>query len=116
MRGSSRRCRDTGVPVELQSYRVEAELVAAILADHSDVHLVITDADRPSARRTMIVELPDPARTAGAFGRRAMSQARHAYERACGAPSHQARALNGRATIIGVGFWDFKHGQTGGRA
>jgi hypothetical protein len=100
-------------PVEFQSYRVDAELVTAILEKDSDIHLVITDSDHPSARKTMIVELPDPGCTVGAFGRPAITRARKAFETACGVPSRSGWALDGRATITGVGFWDFKHGQTG---
>jgi hypothetical protein len=100
-------------PLEFQSYRVEAELVTAIREDDKDIHLVITDADRPSARKTMIVELPDPSCTVGAFARAAITRARRDFERACGVPSSSGWALDGRATVTGVGFWDFDHNQTG---
>jgi hypothetical protein len=99
-------------PLEFQSYRIEAELVTAIREADSDIHLVIVDPGA-RARTSMIVELPDPACTLRGFGRNTMRRARRDFEHACGLPSRKGWALDGRATITGVGFWDFDHGQKG---
>jgi hypothetical protein len=46
--------------------------------------------------------------------RRRMQSARSAFIRACGVPTHSGfDLLRGTATITGVGFFDFWHGQNG---
>jgi hypothetical protein len=63
-----------------------------------DLHVVLSDGTR-----TMIAESPSPSCTAGATSlrRRQMAQARAQVE------------LCAKATVTGVAFFDFKHGQTG---
>lgn len=99
-------------PVELTTYRIEADLRSASREEDLDIHLVIAD-EGTQGLSTMIVELPAPACTVGAFGHEAMQRARRAFEQACGLPSKKGWNLDGRATIVGVGFWDFIHGQRG---
>jgi hypothetical protein len=100
--------------VETTTYRVRATLVSMKREEDSDIHLVI--ADRRDPARTMIVEFPASYCTLGAAppARAKMSSARRAIQRACGtASASEFTPLHGTATIDGVGFFDFKHGQTG---
>jgi hypothetical protein len=93
---------------------VQARHVTFKLEDDSDIHLVISD---PVRGGTMITEFPDPAciaPRATPLARQLMRNARTALTRACGLPSRSRfTSLRGVATINGVGFFDFKHGQTG---
>jgi hypothetical protein len=102
-------------PVELRAYRIVVNLVEAKVEADRDIHLVVADPRRAGA--TMIVELPSaPTCTAGASASRVrqMRRARLRFVRACGQPG-QSRftRLRGRATIVGVGFFDRIHGQMG---
>jgi hypothetical protein len=92
---------------------VRARLVSAKLEEDDDIHLVIKGV---TTSGTMIVEFPTVAcssnATAGAKTR--MKNARNAFVAACGTPSASSfTQLSGKATIRGIGFFDFKHGQTG---
>jgi hypothetical protein len=100
-------------PVETTTYRVHARLVESKLEEDSDFHLVIAD---PRTGGTMIVEFPANycTLTAKPVPRRRMQAARLAFIRACGfTSSSHFTLLRGTATITGVGFFDFQHGQTG---
>ena len=99
--------------VETTTYRVHARLVEYQLEADSDIHLVIAD---PETGGTMIVEFPALACVdqPSAALRRKIGDARSALIRACGPPSKSRFIpLEGRATISGVGFWDFQHHQVG---
>jgi len=100
-------------PVELTTYRVHARLVEFKLESDSDIHLVVAD---PSTGGSMIVELPllSCVSSAPAGVAQRIAAARHALISACGQPpsTHFAH-INGSATITGVGFFDFQHGQAG---
>jgi hypothetical protein len=103
-----------GRGVERSTFRVRADLVEMKREADSDVHLVIAQPDQPS--HTMIVELPAAGCNHGATAsaRKRMASARRALDDACGtASSGSFHKLNGHATITGVGFFDFKHGQRG---
>jgi hypothetical protein len=94
---------------------VAARLVAAKVEDDSDIHLVVAD---PRTGGTMIVELPALGCSVGAthYARLLMQRARVAFLRACGDPGASDFAGYGsrsRATVTGVGFFDFFHGQRG---
>jgi hypothetical protein len=100
-------------PVELTIFRIHARLVEFKIEADSDIHLVVAD---PSSGGTMIVEFPSPSCLAvpppGIKAK--ISAARSALIAACGQPStSHFSTITGTATITGVGFWDFKHGQTG---
>ena len=100
-------------PVELTTYRIHARLVEFKLEADSDVHLVVAD---PSTGGTMIVEFPASACLSAtrAIVRSKISATRAALIAACGQPSStHLTHLTGAATITGVGFWDYQHGQTG---
>jgi hypothetical protein len=80
------------------------------------VHLVI--AQPHHAAKTMIVEFPD-VRCNGAsdsIKKDALRRSRRNLVDACGSPpavSSSFAELRGSATIVGVGFFDLLHGQTG---
>jgi hypothetical protein len=100
-------------PVEFHSYRVRARLVAFKLEADSDIHLVIAD---PNTGGTMIAEFPLLACVDHGLPtvRGKISAARAALIRTCGQPSSSTfTALSGTASLTGVGFFDFKHGQNG---
>jgi hypothetical protein len=105
-----------GDTVERTAYRVAARLVAAkVIEDDSDIHLVIAD---PKTGGSMIAELPAFSCTVGATrqARLLMQRARAAFLRACGDPGTGDYAEYGRrsrATVTGLGFFDFLHGQRG---
>jgi hypothetical protein len=99
-------------PVETTTYRLRARLVGFKTESDSDIHLIISGLEAPG---TMIVEFPLRAcvgQTPDGV-RREISLARAALIRVCGTPSSSFTALTGRATITGVGFFDYLHGQTG---
>lgn len=100
-------------PVETTTYRVRARLVSAKSEDDGDIHLVI--ASLTHRDRTMIVEFPSAEciSRASAAARRKMRAAHDAFDRLVGGASGSFRSLSGIATIDGVGFFDFIHGQTG---
>jgi hypothetical protein len=102
-----------GRGAESITYEIHARLVAAKIEQDSDIHLIVAD---PSTRGQMIVEFPHPscALKASRSFRTRMSRARNAFLRACGIPSDSDfTSLQGTATIRGVGFFDFIHGQRG---
>ena len=105
-----------GGTVERTVYRVAARLVAAkVIGEDSDIHLVIAD---PKTGGSMIAELPALSCTVGATrrARLLMQSARVAFLRACGDPGAGDYAEYGRrsrATVTGIGFFDFLHDQRG---
>lgn len=96
---------------EMHTWRLRVRLLRQKLEGDSDVHLVVAD---PATGRTMIAELPSPD-CVGATSRVAarMASARVALARACGPPTTSFTRLSGKATIDGVAFFDFPHGQRG---
>ncbi len=101
-------------PVELTTYAVTVDLIAAKLEDDGDIHLVVAEPGTPAA--TMIAEFPDPdcALATAPPLRARLAQARAALLAATGNPSAQRFVpLAGRVTLAGVGFFDRPHGQAG---
>jgi hypothetical protein len=99
--------------VERRTFTLKVRLVGFKLEEDSDVHLVIAD---PATGGTMIVEFPADfcALKASASYRGKMKRARAALLKACGTPpADHFKSLHGTATITGVGFFDFLHGQEG---
>jgi hypothetical protein len=97
---------------ELRTVMVRVSLLAFKLEGDGDVHLVVADPTNPGA--TMIAEFPDLACTHGAQHRWAMELAKRYLLAAEGAPARsQFTNLSGTATITGVVFFDFQHGQRG---
>ena len=100
--------------VETHTYRIRARLVEFKQEGDLDIHLVV--AERGDARKTMIVELPDPACLGStvAKAKGAIAKANADIRASCGNPPRAGfRLLAGRATITGVGFFDSVHGQPG---
>lgn len=101
-----------GLGVERRTYRIRVRLIETKLEDDEDYHLVVADLRHPA--QTMIVEFPASNCTRHALHRQQMAAARSAFVSACGVPSSGSFTyLRGTATITGVGFFDFLHGQTG---
>jgi hypothetical protein len=101
-------------PVETTIWTVHASLLATKVESDEDIHLVI--AQPHHLAHTMIVEFPATDCTVGASPRHRaqMRAARAAFVAACGQPSDSSfDNLRGTATISGVGFFDFDHGQDG---
>ncbi len=101
-------------PTELTTFSVTARVIEFKLEDDKDIHLVI--ADPGDAAKTLIVEFPDIG-CQGAIGSAQaamMKSARDALIARYGQPREgRFTAISGSATITGVGFFDFLHGQTG---
>jgi hypothetical protein len=97
--------------VERTTFQVSARLVSAKIEADGDVHLVI--ASRTTGR-TMIAEFPSLDCSGRSVGAARIHRARTSFQRLCGVPSRSSFTnLVGRATVTGVGFFDFKHRQRG---
>jgi hypothetical protein len=96
-------------PVETSVYSVSAILLRYKYETDSDIHLVIAD----KGGRTMIAEMPAP-QCVGASSpflpsiRYVRSKFTSQFH-----PSSSWHRINTPVTIAGVGFFDFKHGQSG---
>ncbi len=102
-----------GLGTERTTFRVQARLVEFKLELDDDIHLVIAD---PHTGETMIAEFPQAICNHGALPgtRTKMQKARVALVNSCGFPPNSSyRAIQGTATIDGVGFFDRIHGQAG---
>jgi hypothetical protein len=101
-------------PVEKTLYRVTALLMSMKREkDDSDIHLVIAD---PRVGGSMIVEFPASTcnQDATPAARKLMLDARKAFTNACGGePGTNFVTLSGKATLVGVGFFDALHKQGG---
>lgn len=96
-------------PVELTSYRLRNVTMTGYKAEtDSDIHVVVSDGTR-----SMIVEIPNLGcvSSSSPFYSR-ISSARSAFL-ANHSPTSTFKTTNETVTFIGVGFWDFNHGQTG---
>jgi len=102
-------------PTELTTFSVTANVVEFKIESDLDIHLVIADPNDSGA--TMIAEFPNAADCSGAVSsthRANMETARQALVTLLGQPSSSHfNFINGTITLTGVGFFDFKHGQTG---
>jgi hypothetical protein len=98
----------TRLPVERQSYRVTATFVKYKLESDQDIHVIIA-----ASGKTMIAEMPSVNCDRGARARHAMLVARQKLESRYGPATDQWTYVGQRATLTGVRFFDFKHGQTG---
>lgn len=89
-------------PTERQSFLLRARLVRVIAEDDRDIHLVLRDLEIDSL--TIVAELPDPGCTTNVALANQFSTARLALR---GVPR------NAVIEIVGVGFFDYLHGQSG---
>jgi hypothetical protein len=86
---------------------VNVTLTEAKLESDNDYHLVLTDGTQ-----TMIAEVPDPSACASASPLYCnMTHARSVAD-ALGLSS-SFRTVNQPVTVMGIGFFDYAHGQTG---
>jgi hypothetical protein len=101
--------------IECQVWQVTGKLLEFKAEDDGDFHIVIADLERPDL--TMIVEIPDPecsGACASAHGAD-IARARADFTQAFGMPVKRFHRLSQAkiVTVIGVGFFDCKHRQTG---
>lgn len=96
-------------PVEDTVYRIHATLVSFKMESDSDYHLVLSDGSG-----TMIAEIPDPACVSSKSDPLlpGIENARSRFD-ARFHPNGSFQTVNVPVTVTGVGFFDFKHGQTG---
>ncbi|MGW1868945.1 putative Ig domain-containing protein [Streptomyces mauvecolor] len=96
-------------PAETTVFRLRTTLTEYKLEADSDYHLVLDD----QAGHTMIAEIPDPACVGSTSPLLAgVQKARDAFNAAY-TPTGSFQTANVPVTVAGVGFFDFKHGQTG---
>ena len=96
-------------PTELTIYKLNATLVGYKVESDRDYHLVLKD----DQGRTMIAEIPSPdcVQRRGPFAA-AVTIARHKFDSQLSV-STQFQQVDIPVQVIGVGFFDFIHGQTG---
>jgi len=97
-------------PTELKTFKIKTTLIEYKHEADQDYHLVIQDGNG----NHMIVEIPDPECVEGGKGKflTGIKHARKQFE-AVFTASGSMKKTNTQVTIIGVGFFDFLHGQTG---
>lgn len=88
-------------------WRVRARVVEVKLEADQDVHLVLSDGVR-----TMIVEVPSAECAANGAWAREIAAVRLAVDERLH-PGRKVRTVSVQVTVIGVGFFDRAHGQTG---
>jgi hypothetical protein len=88
---------------------MRVRLIATKLEPDGDIHLIVGEPSNPGT--TMIVEFPDLGCTRGAQHRWAMELAKRRLLAAAGPVGDKYRSLSGTATVSGVIFFDFLHGQ-----
>ena len=97
-----------GDQYELHSYIVTATLTGYKLEADSDWHLVLSDGSR-----TMIAEIPLPSCAVGSKVLALITKARASFEAAHSQSQECFNCLHQVVTMVGVGFFDKLHGQTG---
>ncbi len=96
-------------PVELTTYRLRNVTMTKYKAEtDSDYHIVVSDGSR-----TMIVEIPHPGCVSGSSPLYSKIQSARAAFDAKYSATTSFKTSSDYVTIVGVGFWDFNHGQTG---
>ncbi|MFJ8313468.1 MULTISPECIES: putative Ig domain-containing protein [unclassified Streptomyces] len=96
-------------PTETTVFRLRTTLTEYKLEADSDYHLVLDD----QAGHTMIAEIPDPACVGSTSPLLASVQKARGEFNAKYTPTGSFQTANAPVTVTGVGFFDFKHGQTG---
>ena len=96
----AKRAANGRVAGELSVYRVTATVMASINQDDGDIHLALMGADAS----TLIGEAPEPACSVNSRDKTAIDKARLAA---------QDIQVGDKVVAVGVGFFDFAHGQTG---
>jgi hypothetical protein len=90
---------------------MRVRLIATKLEPDGDIHLIVGEPSNVAT--TMIVEFPDLGCTRGAQHRWAMELAKRRLLATEGPVGDTYRSLSGTATVSGVIFFDFLHGQRG---
>ena len=89
-------------PIELHVFVLRARLARVIVEDDSDLHLVLRDLE--DDRKTLVAEIPHPGCTADRVLGARFEAARQALRRV---------PRDGLVEVIGIGFFDSLHGQSG---
>ena len=101
--------------LECQVWQLTGQLVGFKAEDDGDFHIVLADLEHPDL--TMIVEIPDPACSGACASARGtdIGRARDTFTQRFGEPVKRFHRVSQTeiVTVIGVGFFDFKHKQTG---
>jgi hypothetical protein len=101
--------------IECQVWELTGQLVEFKAEDDGDFHIVLADLEKPDL--TMIVEIPDPSCTGVCDSphRAEIVRARENFIQVFGLPPKRFQRMTQTVTvtITGVGFFDFKHRQTG---
>jgi len=99
-------------------WQLTGQLAKFKAEDDGDIHIMLANLERPDL--TMIVEIPDSgcASVCDSPHRAEMDRAKEAFAQAFGYPSKRFQRPSQAefVTVIGVGFFDFKHRQTGSAA
>jgi hypothetical protein len=101
--------------IECQVWQLTGLLVEFKAEDDGDFHIVLADLEKPAL--TMIVEIPDSscAGVCASPHSAEMVRARENFTQVFGLPPKRLRRMTETVvvTVTGVGFFDFKHRQTG---
>lgn len=99
-------------PIEKQTIKVTGLFIGFKLESDSDFHIVI--ADPKDRTKTMIVEIPSPSCLKGLLAVQAKLM-RLAIEAKYGKATPKFKKIPNpqTVTVVGIGFIDFIHGQTG---
>ena len=89
-------------PFELRTFILRARMARVVVEDDSDIHLILRDLELPNI--VLIAEIPSGACTSNPRFARLFEEARRAL---------RALPRNGLVEIVGIGFFDFFHGQSG---
>ncbi|MBK7832997.1 MAG: hypothetical protein IPJ56_11785 [Gemmatimonadetes bacterium] len=89
-------------PIELRTFVLRARLVRVSAQEDSDLHLVLRDLLDDTL--TIVAEIPSPDCTADPYMARRFENARAML---------RGTQRNGVIEIVGIGFFDFPHGQSG---
>jgi hypothetical protein len=96
-------------PTETTVFQLQDTLTVYKLESDSDYHLVLQD----TSGKTMIVEIPDPACVGSSSPLLSDIQRARSEFDAVFTATTSFKTANVPVTVIGVGFFDFLHGQTG---
>lgn len=87
-------------PEELRTYRLRVKLLEVRHEQDGDLHLLIADPDNATAR--MVAEIPSPECARGSGFEKEFSTARRIIG---------SLPLPASIELMGIGFWDYVHGQ-----
>lgn len=101
--------------IECQVWQLSGQLVEFKAEDDGDFHIVLADLEKPDL--TIIAEIPDPSceGVCASLHSAEMAQARESFTQVFGLPPKRFQRVTRTVivTVTGVGFFDFKHRQTG---